>query len=257
MAEYTKIINDQGTVLIDDSYQNHHLIGTRKHQVKEFTQSARFGGGGYYVYEKSFTVSSVSQPVVAYRALNDDIIALETVYEETSPNNWTVRMYIHMIQFRYLPNNWIVAYIYGLLPTGTEPSKGVVFQVFDANKKIVFDSGRFPMYVEGYYSSFGHADWYQKQSGYVPNSFPDMEWSIPNYDVNKVYAVVPTQHIFRAFYSNPNVFYYYLSYPWRIDNKFKFNITQIGAGSLVGWTNTDLSLNSEAFVLINVTGINV
>lgn len=257
MTEYLQIKNDEGTVIIDDSFRNYHYLHGYAIKCKNFTASSRFGGGGYYLYEHTFNVSSTTQPIAAYRAGNDDVIAMETVYEEYSPNNWRIRMYIHMVQFQYLPESWVTVFVYGLIPSGTPPSTGPVFQVFDANHDIVYDSGRKPMFVEGYYSSFGAADWYPLAPGYLPNSWSEIEWNIPNYKPDKVYAVISGAHIFRSMYSNPNAFYYLMSYIYRSNEKFKIGFTTVGIGGLVGHVSTDMQTHTESFVLIDVTGIQI
>lgn len=253
MAEYLKILNNDGNVIIDDSFQNYHFVAKHTIAMSQFTASSRFNGGGYYCYEHTFTVNATAQPLIAYRANTQDITVLNISYTETSTNVWTVRIYLHTIYVLNLPSGTLTLYRFGLLTSSDAPSTGAVFQVRNAANLLIFDSGRKPMRVCGYINVFGASDWKQVSPGVIPASFSEISWTIPNYSSSNTYAVIPCSRLFTTMYSDPNVFYHFISYAYRDGGVFKIALTIAGLSSLTVENYANIEGILHADVIIDVT----
>lgn len=264
MAEYLSITNDEGRVFIDDSYQNYHLID--KVVIADVTklqpyQTGRAGDiieqtGGYSFSQYIYTVTSLKKPVVAYKvggSNSGEIMGI--TYTETSTNNWTIKiMFYKSFGNVPTPSYGATLYIFGLLPVSAAPTKGAVFQVFNSLGELVYDSGRKPMQVVQFESTIVNKDWLYPWYKTIPKK----TYPIKNYDVNKVYAVIPCTYMYGTIYSNPNFFYYTSTYT-RISNNNPSSIVvipeQSGVSNILYTTNApSMECWGHAFMLIDVTG---
>lgn len=255
MSEYLKLVNDDGVVFIDDAFQNYHYVGKLQIKVKNFTLSTRYNNSNtsYFLYEYTFGVNSAVQPLVAVRAMDGDISIVNTTYLNTSGDNWSVTVFIGKSYFDSFPELDVVFYNFGTLPANAAHSLGIVFQVKNAQGRLIFDSGRRPMKVEGYFNYFGAADWKQVTPGVVPATFSTQPWNIPNYNANKTYAVVNSSHIFMTMYSDPNVFISFISYVYRSGAQMKVHLTGIGWTFILDAWSPAIGSANDSFILIDVT----
>lgn len=255
MAEYLRITNDDGVVFIDDAYQNYHFLGKYVTKVKTFTPAVRFNNSNtsYFVYEHTLTITSAVQPLLAVRCQNNDASIINISYTETDTNTWTVIVYLASLYFDNQPELDIHMYKFGVLPLGFPQSSGVVFQVKDAQGRLIFDSGRKPMKVAGYCNQFPAADWRQVTPGVVPPNFSTMSWTIPNYSLDKTYAIINCSHIFTSMYQDPNLFLSLLSYNYRSDNTIKTHLTGVGYTFIMDAFAPSLGCINDSFILIDVT----
>ncbi|AJK27137.1 hypothetical protein BJD49_gp153 [Acinetobacter phage vB_AbaM_phiAbaA1] len=262
MAEYLKIVNDSGFVMIDDSFQNYHFLEKRQIDTKTLPHySTGYGGttledsNGFTLCEYVFNVTSIKKPVVAYRsgilpAEDDDIMAI--TFTETTPNNWKIKV---MFDNYFSSGTGVykkpVIYIFGLLPPNATPSTGTVFQVKNSAGELIFDSGRKPMTVVDFKSFITPAKW-GNGSDFTPKKFP-----IPNWDANRVYAIIPCTFMFNVVYRNPNFYYYYSTYSYinRNDGTVYVYPTQCGINNIM-WAQDYPSMTSyfHSYILIDVTG---
>lgn len=262
MAEYLKIINNDGFVLIDDSYQNYHFL--RKEVVTGSTMrhySTGRGGNqlvdsnGFLMVQHIFTVTSIKKPVIAYQTgVNEDAPVYCVTYTETSPNSWSIKV---MCPSEYGgatgTYGTLTMYVYGLLPPDAVPSRGAVFQVRKANGDLIFDSGRRPMVVT------------QFESRLIPYSwlYPSMDkkYSIPirGFNAGRKYAIIPCSAMFDSYYSDPNFYYYSGSYAKMFtgDNGvITLGSTQVGINNIMTNQNYPTMVSySHAMIVIDVTGL--
>lgn len=255
MAEYLKIVNDDGHILIDDSYQNYHFMNYREIDCTTLPHYSTGAGGnqlqdsgGFNFWQYIFTVNGVKKPLVAYRAVQqgDQFIASVT-YTETSPSNWTVKVMVGS-------NNGVLKmYLYGLLPQGTQPSTGAVFQVKGANGELIFDSGRKPLVVKMFVSKMIPYSW---NSTAVK---PPFVYTIPNYDPSRKYAIVPCTNMYSYAYYNPNFFYYSASttaFDWNDLSKVQIGHYVCGVNNIMGNTDFPTMVSySHGAIIIDVTTV--
>lgn len=255
MAEYLKITNNDGYVIIDDAFQNYHYLNKVSTKFSAFTDSTRFSNNntGYYIIEYAITITSAVQPLVALRCQNSDPSMYNISYRANGNNSWTAIVFTTKRFKDNYPNMDVVFYVFGLLPPNTPHSTGAVFQVKNAAGHLIFDSGRRPMKVVGYRSGFRAPDWVQPAPGQIPASFSTLTWNIPNYDANKVYAIINNCHIFTTMYQDPNVFRSFISYTWRSNNQIKIDLTLAGQTFILDSFGPYIEAIVDSFTLIDVT----
>lgn len=264
MAEYLRIINDDGVVFIDDSFQNYHFLEKKVIQGSTLPHYSTGRGGiqledsnGFLMVQYSFNVYSTKKPLVAYQVgTAEDACITAITYTETSTNNWTIKV-MFPSQYRGVPGTYgnATLYVYGLIPLGTAPSTGAVFQVRNSSGEIIFDSGRKPMTVVQFDSKLIPYSWNS------PNSTTAMRFFLPikNYSAGKKYAIIPGSFMFDSVYSNPNFYYYsssaakvFASNPSQVE-LFKY---QSGINNIMTNQNYPSMVSySHAHMLIDVTGL--
>lgn len=262
MAEYLKIVNDSGFVMIDDSFQNYHFLEKRQLDTKTMPQYSTGAGGstledsnGFTLSQYVFDVTSMKKPVVAYRSgVNTDDNSITAItYTETSANNWRIKI---MFDRFFSANTGVyfkpTIYVFGLLPSNAVPSTGTVFQVKNAAGELIFDSGRKPMTVIDFKSFITPAAW-GDGSNTTAKKFP-----IPNWSTSRVYAIVPCTFMFNVVYRNPNFYYYYASYSYINRNEGTVYVSPYQCGfNNIMWAQDYPSMTSffHSHILIDVTGL--
>lgn len=262
MAEYLKIVNDGGYVMIDDTYQNYHFLEKRQIDTKTLPQySTGYGGGslkdsnGFTLSQYVFDIYSLKKPIIGSRSgvNTDDDSILAITYTETSANNWRVKVMFDRF-FSTATGTYFkpTLYIFGLLPVGATPTTGAVFQVRNANNEMIFDSGRRPMVVVDHDSFITPASWIGG-SNQQARKFP-----IPNWDANRVYAIVPCTYMFGTVYRNPNFYYYYSSYGFINRAEGSVNVAPVQCGiNNIMWAQNFPAMTSysHSHIVIDVTGL--
>lgn len=188
MNEYLKILNDSGSVIIDDTYRNFHFI---KKVVRQRTVTDTIPSGHPFFNAREpsikchrFIVESVEQPIVAF----DNLPVLHMLYEEISTNTWEISVFFTDEYAAYgytivnsFPQASVNYYVFGLLPL-VDTNQRPAFIVRNAANEIVFSSTHGPMVIVDVYS--------KDVSDLI--SFDQWVWKehiIPNYDPNRKYAV--------------------------------------------------------------------
>lgn len=265
MAEYLKVVNDDGFILIDDSFQNYHFLEKRQIDTKTLPHYSTGRGGsqledsnGFTLAQYVFDVTSIKKPVVAHRSgfnKDDDTICAIT-YTETSPNNWRIKVMFDRF-FSSATGVWFkpTLYVFGLLPVNAIPTKGAVFQVRNEKNEMIFDSGRKPMNIIDFNSFIVSPKWVRYP--YAPKVDPK-QFPIPNYSQDRVYAIIPCSFMFDTVYQNPNFFYYTgtSSYIARDKGIVKVSPYQCGVNNIMWAQNFPTMVSySHSFILIDVTGL--
>ena len=261
MATYLNLVNDAGHVIIDDDFQNYHLI--KVETVNGATMgrySTGYGGlpledsNGFNMVQHVFKVNTMKKPVVAYKiGKNLDAALLAVTYTETSPNNWDVKVmcpaYTNGSPGTY---GTLTLYVFGLIPLNTTPTKGAVFQVTNALGEMVFDSGRLPMNVVQFNSKLVPYAWL------YPSLSTQVEIPVVNWSPDKTYAIVPCSFMFDSYYSNPNFFYYTGTFAKMYDNtqgKIILGSSMVGVNNIMWAQNYPSMVSySHAMIVIDVTG---
>lgn len=260
MAEYLKIVNNDGFVLIDDSFQNYHFLKKVVVDGAKMTNYSTGSGGsmdtnGFSLVQHIFTVTSAKKPVVAYKInTNTDAFIRAITYTEVSPNTWSIKVMctsqLYGVAGTY---GTLTMYIYGLLPQDATPSTGAVFQVRNAKNEMIFDSGRRPMDVVQFESKLIPYDWV------YPTTAKQVEIPIRGWSADRTYAIVPCSFMFDSYYSNPNFYYYTSSYSrMSYPNPGKVVISTISVGiNNILWAQNYPSMvsYSHAMIVIDVTGL--
>lgn len=188
MNEYLKILNDSGSVIIDDTYRNFHFI---KKVVRQRTVTDTIPPGNPFFNDREssikchrFIVESVEQPIIAF----DTLPVLHIFHEEISTNSWEISVFF---TDEYAANGYTLVnsfpqasvnyYAFGLLPL-VDTNQRPAFIVRNAANEIVFSSRHSPMTIVDIFSrDLSDIDLYG-----------DIKWVehvIPNYDPNRKYAV--------------------------------------------------------------------
>lgn len=262
MAEYLKIVNNDGHVIIDDSFQNYHFLrkvvvdgSTMPHYSTGRGGSQLVDSNGFLMVQHIFTVTSLKKPVIAYQIGKTTDANIQTLtYTETTPNNWTIKVMCSS-QYGGAPGAYgtLTMYVYGLLPPDSTPSTGAVFQVRNANNELIFDSGRRPMEVVQFESRVIPHSWL------FPSSTNREEIAVKNWSAGRKYAIVPCSFMFDSYYSNPNFYYYTGSFAKMYDTtqgKVVLGTTQVGVNNIMWAQNYPTMISySHAMIIIDVTGI--
>lgn len=250
MVEYVKLVNNNGFVTIDDSYQNYHLYDKRSVLLSEMVNY----DPRYSLVVAAFTVTGLKKPVVAVRVEVGDPQVYGATYDETSPNTWFIRVFFSKVEQTNSPSRVATIYTYGLIPEDAQPSSGAVLQIRGANNQLIFDSGKSPMKI---LKCINH----NYQDGTVGADSWSKNFPIPQYSADKVYAVVPSQLIYFAWFvsSGPGYWNYdiYCGYCVRnsSDPSKLYNATR-KSGS-VNDRNYPFSVMGnifQSFLVIDVTG---
>jgi len=258
MAEYLYVENATTNIVIDDAYQNYHLI--TKITVAGSTlprYSAGAGGPDYYdshgfnLTAYTFNVSNVKNPIVAYRISGDNDTYVYTVnYKEVSTNNWECRVICQRRADGKGSDGTLTLYVYGMLVSNYVPSTGAVLHVLNANGDMVFDSGKWPMKVVQFENFYGR--WV---AGQTPT--PVIK-DINGYVSSKVYAVVPCSNWFN--WTNINNIEWWVSYTkMRSTDPGKLYMSSFKAGSIQAGTENNAapywSTDIHCCLVLDVTGI--
>ena len=262
MAEYLKIVNDSGYVLIDDTYQNYHFLkkvvvvgSTMRHYSTGRGGSLLEDSNGFLMVQHIFEVDSVKKPVVAYKiGKNADTSIMAITYTEVSPNKWSIKV--------MCPSQdggakgafgTLTMFVYGLLPKDAPPSTGAVFQVRNANNEMIFDSGRRPMDVIQFESKLIPYDWL------YPAMSKQVEIPVRGWDASRQYAIVPCSYMSDSYYSNPNFFYHTGSFAKMYDTtqgRIVLGTSQVSVNNIMWAQNYPTMVSySHAMIVIDVTGL--
>lgn len=262
MAEYLKIFNNDGFVLIDDTYQNYHflkkvvVVGSKmRHYSTGRGESRLEDSNGFLMVQHIFEVDSIKKPVVAYQiGKNADANICAITYTEVSPNKWSIKVMCPS-QYGGATGTYgtLTMYVYGLLPQNVPPSTGAVFQVRNAKNEMIFDSGRRPMDVVQFESKLIPYDWL------YPAMAKQVEIPVRGWDASRKYAIVPCSFMFDSYYVNPNFFYYTGSFAKMYDKtqgRIVLGTAQVGVNNIM-WTQNYPSMvsYSHAMIVIDVTGL--
>lgn len=262
MAEYLKIVNDDGYILIDDNYQNYHFLrkevvvgSTMRHYSTGYGGSQLEDSNGFLLVQHIFEVDSIKKPVVAYQiGKNADASLMAITYTEVSANRWSIKAMCSS-QYGGAQGTFgtLTMYVYGLLPQTAQPSTGAVFQVRNAKNEMIFDSGRRPMDVIQFVSRLIPYSWL------YPSSTKQEQIPVKNWSASRKYAIVPCSYMFSTYYSNPNFYYYTGSFSKMYDNTqgtIILGSTQVGINNIM-WAQDFPSMvsYSHAMMVIDVTGL--
>ncbi|AHY26740.1 hypothetical protein vB_AbaM_Acibel004_125 [Acinetobacter phage vB_AbaM_Acibel004] len=262
MAEYLKIVNNDGYILIDDTFQNYHFLekvtvvgSTMKHYSTGRGGSQLEDSNGFLMVQHIFEVTSAKKPVVAYQiGKNLDAGIMAITYTEVSPNKWSIKVMCSS-QYGGAVGTYgtLTMYVYGLLPEGVQPSTGAVFQVRNAKNEMIFDSGRRPMDVVQFESKLIPYSWL------YPAMAKQVEIPIKGWDASRKYAIVPCSFMFDSYYQNPNFFYYTGTFAKMYDTtqgKVVLGTTQVGINNIMWAQNYPTMVSySHAMIIIDVTGL--
>lgn len=262
MADYLKVVNDDGYVLIDDNYQNYHFLkkvvvdgATMRHYSTGRGGSQLEDSNGFHMVQHIFEVASAKKPVVAYQIGTNANTSIRAItYTEVSPNKWSIKVMCSS-QLYGVPGAYgtLTMYIYGLLPQDATPSTGVVFQVRNAKNELIFDSGRRPMDVVQFESKLIPYDWL------YPTMAKQVEIPIRGWSSDRTYAIVPCSFMFDSYYSNPNFFYYtssYSSMSYPNPGKVVISTVMVGVNNILSAQNYPSMVSySHAMIVIDVTGL--
>lgn len=262
MAEYLKIVNDDGFILIDDSYQNYHFLkkevvvgSTMKHYSTGRGGSQLEDSNGFLMVQHIFEVDSIKKPVVAYQiGKNLDASIMAITYTEVTANKWSIKV---MCSSQYGgaqgAYGTLTMYVYGLLPQNAPPSTGAVFQVRNSKNEMIFDSGRRPMDVIQFESRLIPYSWL------YPASTKQEQIAVRGWKADRKYAIIPCSFMFSTYYSNPNFYYYTGTFAKMYDTtqgKVVLGSTQVGVNNIM-WAQDYPSMvsYSHAMMIIDVTGL--
>lgn len=249
MAQYIKILNNNGYVIIDDAYQNYHLFEKKYLRLGDWPNYLNFN-----LIEVTFQVSALRKPLVAYRSEPNDPKCFGATYNEIAPNTWVIRVFLSKSERDANPNRVLPIYIYGLIPLNSALSTGAVLQIRNANNERIFDSGKHPMRI------------LSAKTHYISNL--DMRtWSfdtfIPDYSPSKQYAIVASQFSYENYYigSGPGYVYYDIyagcSYRNVADpSKMTHSVFLFGRINDLNYSGSGTNiLCFHSYMIINVTGI--
>lgn len=258
MAEYFYVENDKDFIVVDDTYQNYHLIDKRVINGSTLQRYSAGRGGnaqqdslGFDLVQYTFTLSNVKNPIVAYRASGSSDTYVYTVnYNETSPNNWEMRVICKRGTGPSGADGTLTLYTYGMLTSSYTPSSGAILHIFDANGRVILDSGKPSMRVVQHESFYGT---WRVNDPNQPKKFP-----IRNYSASKTYAIIPCSLWYQ--WSAINYIIYNVSFSRILDsNKGEVYTNFESCGSIQVSEGESIfpswNLEIHSFMLIDVTGL--
>lgn len=192
MAEYIKIVGDQGNTIIDDNFRNLHFIasfqrlGSSADQIVGSNRDTSWYPPIFGCRMFRFQIASVSRPVVALNG--GALYGIQTV--NTGGNAWTVTVWTHdqaSVGFGNPNTAMYTFYFFGTTENYTKVTGRPVIEVFNAAGALVFSSALKPLRVVDFYSGDPRV---QVPNFYNMQSSGEMARPIPNFDPSKKYAII-------------------------------------------------------------------